>query len=246
MKMLLAAGHRHLSSYCPATLGNSISCSRQQHHTIAAKMLVAPSSLCCLRRVGRAAGETCAVANKLRSRAWLIMHVLQMPLPIKTHAKRVCHQGSCNQSTSSQPLAVPHPPYTLPRYPGQTICCRSLYAGIPPGHWQGLWGPAAFHGSRPMTSSLGAGKEVSTSMKPRRQRVSVGKCSHDGGSRLLLSLYMCLNQPASTKCLCRPLHLSQPSQSFYNMKELHRFSFQSQDTQRLRDPYLHTHNAYGK
>ena len=42
------------------------------------------------------------------------------------------------------------------KLPAPTTCCRSSGAGSPPARWQDLWGPAAFHGSRPRTSSLPA------------------------------------------------------------------------------------------
>ena len=43
----------------------------------------------------------------------------------------------------------------LPSDPGPPTCCRSAHGGIPLERQLGPWGPEAFRGSRPRTSSLG-------------------------------------------------------------------------------------------
>ena len=43
----------------------------------------------------------------------------------------------------------------MPSNPGPPTCCRSAHGGIPLERQLGPWGPEAFRGSRPRTSSLG-------------------------------------------------------------------------------------------
>ena len=119
-------------------------------------------------------------SNKIlqaRSPLWQGSCNLATCLPTLSHSIRLCKRKfplqnrKILQSDALKSACIfevqPHPrhplwttkidsSHTLPRYPGQTICCKSADAGIPPGHWQGLWGPRAFRGSRPMASSLGA------------------------------------------------------------------------------------------
>ena len=59
-----------------------------------------------------------------------------------------------NAAIHDDPTPFEHPLAPWPSGPARTTCCRSAGAGIPPGRWRGPWGPGAFHGSRPTTSSL--------------------------------------------------------------------------------------------
>ena len=65
-----------------------------------------------------------------------------------------CTHDSSNAAIHDDPTPFEHPLAPWPSGPARTTCCRSAGAGIPPGRWRGPWGPGAFHGSRPTTSSL--------------------------------------------------------------------------------------------